>query len=412
MHSANADDPLPPYSACADNCNGGHPGHGQGFVQPPPQPRTKEEAARLDLYEEQMAFLRVEAAFIRYRTYALRILEAKKTHWQSVKPQHKALLPDYSSHHGGMEKCIIANADFMDHTVAQSSHAMFAAYWPDGHVVNQVDQPTALDMDKVLSTFRQFVRDWSDEGKAERDVTYGPLLEQLGKSFPNVNARGNMKVLVPGSGLSRLAFEIYMMGFQSQGSEFSHHMLIQGSFILNHVAKARSFTIYPFVHHITNNRERGDPLRPIHIPDVAPCEALENAPPNNGGFSMCAGDFLEVYSKPSEVNAWNAVVTCFFIDTAHNIFEYISTLSRLLVVGGVWLNVGPLLWHFADQMNEVSIELAWSDVKKIIVDYGFDILEERNIKCTYTTNTLGLMAQTYTAIFMHAVKTNRPLPPI
>lgn len=38
-----------------------------------------------------------------------------------------------------------------------------------------------------------------------------------------------------------------------------------------------------------------------------------------GSLSMCAGDFVEVYSTPENEGAFDAVVTCFFIDTAHNI---------------------------------------------------------------------------------------------
>ena len=33
--------------------------------------------------------------------------------------------------------------------------------------------------------------------------------------------------------------------------------------------------------------------------------------------------------------AWDAVVTCFFIDTAHNIVEYIEIISKILKDGGV-----------------------------------------------------------------------------
>lgn len=33
--------------------------------------------------------------------------------------------------------------------------------------------------------------------------------------------------------------------------------------------------------------------------------------------------------------AWDAVVTCFFLDTAHNIVEYIEVISRILKDGGV-----------------------------------------------------------------------------
>ncbi|MBA0757425.1 hypothetical protein Gotri_020526 [Gossypium trilobum] len=35
---------------------------------------------------------------------------------------------------------------------------------------------------------------------------------------------------------------------------------------------------------------------------------------------------------------WDAVVTCFFIDTAHNIIEYIEIISRILKEGGVSLD--------------------------------------------------------------------------
>ena len=36
---------------------------------------------------------------------------------------------------------------------------------------------------------------------------------------------------------------------------------------------------------------------------------------------------------------WDAVVTCFFIDTAHNVMEYIEIISRILKDG----RVSPLL---------------------------------------------------------------------
>lgn len=37
----------------------------------------------------------------------------------------------------------------------------------------------------------------------------------------------------------------------------------------------------------------------------------------------------------AHTGAWDAVVTCFFIDTAHNIVEYIEIISRILKEGGV-----------------------------------------------------------------------------
>lgn len=36
----------------------------------------------------------------------------------------------------------------------------------------------------------------------------------------------------------------------------------------------------------------------------------------------------EVYSRPEAAGTFDAVVTCFFIDTAHNVLEYLETIHR------------------------------------------------------------------------------------
>jgi carnosine N-methyltransferase len=72
-----------------------------------------------------------------------------------------------------------------------------------------------LAQDKVRSTLRSFVRDWSVEGAPERKACYDPCLEALERHFPVVPGgrdRGEVKVLVPGCGLGRLAMEIAARG--------------------------------------------------------------------------------------------------------------------------------------------------------------------------------------------------------
>jgi len=64
--------------------------------------------------------------------------------------------------------------------------------------------------EKVRSTLRSFVRDWSDFGREEREACYSPILEVLGREFPE--GRGEKKVLIPGCGLGRLAMEVAAMG--------------------------------------------------------------------------------------------------------------------------------------------------------------------------------------------------------
>ncbi|XP_038979180.1 carnosine N-methyltransferase-like, partial [Phoenix dactylifera] len=91
---------------------------------------------------------------------------------------------------------------------------------------------------------------------------------------------------------------------------------------------------------------------------------------------------------------WDAVVTCFFLDTAHNIVEYIEIISKILKSGGVWINLGPLLYHFADSYSpddEMSIELSLEDVKKVAFHYGFELEMEKIIETTYTANPRSMM---------------------
>lgn len=70
---------------------------------------------------------------------------------------------------------------------------------------------------------------------------------------------------------------------------------------------------------------------------------------------------------------WDCVATCFFIDTAHNIIEYVERLWKILKPGGVWINFGPLLYHFEDIPNEKSFELSYTDLRSIILSFGFQI---------------------------------------
>jgi carnosine N-methyltransferase len=51
-------------------------------------------------------------------------------------------------------------------------------------------------MDKLRSTLRQLHRDWSEEGKEERDKAYIPILEVLEERQKTCS--NSMKVLVPG----------------------------------------------------------------------------------------------------------------------------------------------------------------------------------------------------------------------
>ena len=110
------------------------------------------------------------------------------------------------------------------------------------------DTTPQMDVEKIQSTLKQFVRDWSDAGKEEREMCYKPIMQELEKLYPSVNkknsseqqsafgycaSRNDLKVLVPGAGLGRLAYDIAMQGFECQGNEFSLYMLLASNYVLN-----------------------------------------------------------------------------------------------------------------------------------------------------------------------------------
>lgn len=66
------------------------------------------------------------------------------------------------------------------------------------------------DLRDVREALRHFVRDWSGDGAQERSSVLGPILEIL-SNVPE-DRRGSLEVLVPGSGLGRLAWEISKLG--------------------------------------------------------------------------------------------------------------------------------------------------------------------------------------------------------
>ncbi|KAI0311418.1 N2227-like protein-domain-containing protein [Amylostereum chailletii] len=273
---------------------------------------------------------------------------------------------------------------------------------------NRRYKPTDFDMDKLRSTLKQFVRDWSVEGLEEREASYKPVKDALVAHFAStpLDERHKLRVLVPGAGLGRLAFDVAKLGFTCQGNEFSQYMLLSSYFILNRTERVDEHTIYPYVHSFSNIPNRAAALHPVRIPDVLPGEI-----PPNAKFSLVAGDFEEIFgaeiTDPADPSygLWDAVLTCFFIDTAKNIVNYLRIIHKLLAPGGVWINIGPLLWHFENNTtNDASVELDLEEVKALARALGFDISNERTVDTTYVSNKDGMLDYIYHATFWTATK--------
>ncbi|KAJ1719798.1 hypothetical protein LPJ53_005492 [Coemansia erecta] len=261
-------------------------------------------------------------------------------------------------------------------------------------------------MEKVHSTLKQFVRDWAEEGREEREQTYGPLLAALEDEFAHIEpeSRGSVRVLVPGAGLGRLAYEICCRGFSSQGNEFSYFMLFASNFVLNKTSELNEHTIYPYVHQFSNVVRVEDQIRPVAIPDVLP-RGLPFG--DSAEFSMTAGDFIDIYSADDEKDQWDAIVTCFFMDTAKNVLAYLDTMWHAMKPGAVWINLGPLLWHFDNVAGESSIEFTRNEFIDLVKKVGFELDDSQfkeSISVSYTANYRSMLQYTYHAFMFVARK--------
>ncbi|CAG8579542.1 7898_t:CDS:2 [Funneliformis caledonium] len=319
------------------------------------------------IVEEEAKHLRkVLNTFTLYKTHALSSNNRRRTDYYSLSERHKALIPEQLTKLNNIDKAISKNYHVLKQILADGK--LFTGEETSFNNDKDVDQVTEFDMDKLRSTIKQFVREWAIEGQPERDAAYKPLLDALNESFKDISKeeRASIRVLVPGAGLGRLAFDIVQQGFSCQGNEFSFFMLLASHFILNRMERVHQYEIYPYIHSFSNIVCSDDQLKPIFIPDILP----SNIPPNSN-FSMVAGDFIEVYGEEQHTEKWDCVVTCFFVDTAKNILEYMEIFHRILKPGGLWINLGPLLYHYENSPGDMSIELTLEQVKFAAKDIGF-----------------------------------------
>eukprot|EP00540_Astrosyne_radiata_P007103 CAMPEP_0116851646 /NCGR_PEP_ID=MMETSP0418-20121206/16849_1 /TAXON_ID=1158023 /ORGANISM="Astrosyne radiata, Strain 13vi08-1A" /LENGTH=454 /DNA_ID=CAMNT_0004483713 /DNA_START=284 /DNA_END=1648 /DNA_ORIENTATION=- len=244
-------------------------------------------------------------------------------------------------------------------------------------------------------------------------------------------------------GVGRLALEIGAMGYRVQGNEFSLFMLLASDFVLNSgtCSPEHPLAISPWLLETRNVHGPLDPVRTVSIPDVDPTKVLCGDAPsdeNNNNihddddgndypdFSMAAGDFLCIYGHSREAHQWDGVVSCFFLDAAPCIVEYLLVIYNMLKPGGMLFNMGPLLYHWSgpamrpddlsiehyecryrhlDRRYLDSVDLSWSDVRNILENIGFEILEEHvGVRALYTADRRSMMNMEYRCIQFVAQK--------
>jgi carnosine N-methyltransferase len=318
-------------------------------------------------------------------------------------------------------------------------------------------------------------REWSADGQAERDAVFLPLLNALKRHLPvrGPEMVYRQRVLIPGCGAGRLPLEVSKLGYSAEGNEFSAYMIMASSFMLNGVESSEQYIIYPFLDKVHNLVGVSDSTRPIPVPDASACEDLMGSPfydlfsswmngDDDGGniddsdskgnseskawaagsatrarsaclpcrqkssavslwaslpmhppLGMSAGDFNQIYGQDSASvpQNYDCIMTCFFIDTAPNVIDYLDTIYSALRPGGVWINLGPLLFHWTcdedgngDERYEQSLELSYEELKHAISEVGLEIVEEARENVTYSRDPRSISYTVFDALFFVARK--------
>jgi len=164
---------------------------------------------------------------------------------------------------------------------------------------------------------------------------------------------------------------------------------------------------------MSHHRSTADLLRCVQIPDISPAAGIL-ASGTKAQMTMVAGDFSECYSTPEDKSTFDVLVTVFFMDTAPNVLKYLEAISHVLKPNGIWINLGPLAWHYEPDEDSPgraggSIELTLDELMAVIRKFGFEFetregLEQKSLKMPYMANDKGMLTYMYESEFWVARK--------
>lgn len=288
------------------------------------------------------------------------------------------------------------------------------------HIREREAEGRHADKISISQSLKHIVRDWTSEGLNERNTTFACLSNTLEQLYPDRNRlQEDVRILLPGAGLGRLGHEIAHLGgssyyhgnsvaysncctgFEVTVNEWSMYMNVIYRFLETQTTPL-SQSVHPFVdgwsHHATGDNMN----RAVRFPDVSfsPSRVV-----------MVEGDFTTEFKHQSE--HYDVVLTYFFIDTARNLMSYFDTIKDVLRKGGVWINLGPLLYG-----TRPFLQLSLEDILTVTEAMGFQFLETdavcgtptyseqtvRSIEAVYSFDHMALTKNAYNAQFWVARK--------
>ena len=248
---------------------------------------------------------------------------------------------------------------------------------------------------------RCLMRDWTLESKPERDNNYGNVLKEVKKYFnyddKTLMKKNNYKALVPGTGCSRMAFELAKRGFEVEANDFCFIYILCDDYLFNYSHK-NEFQFCPGIHSFSSSYNEASVIQRYSFPDVDIREELEKSQAKP--ITFIKGDFLLKYKGIKD--QYDLIVTLFFIDVSKNIIEFVEIMHDLLKKGGIWVNLGCLDYYHSKDHN--SIDLTWDELRLVIQNYDFEIKNEACEFVPYGVKEGLMISHSYGTVFFTAMK--------
>jgi len=265
----------------------------------------------------------------------------------------------------------------------------------DGVKVNQyagVSMGSKERYGNFTSLCYHFMRDWSSAGQHVQQGVYGLIVATLRERLPLIEGKVP-SVLVPGAGLCRLSWDIAGAGFEVEANEYSPLFTTVADFVLNRASSQQS--LCPIAHLFSENFSLDNQFFECSVPDPLP--SASPARP----LSLTVGDFVQLYSTAGPAyRRFDAIVTCFFLDTCEDIMVYLALLSGLLTTGGIWVNLGPL-----NYTSKSRLKLNWDEIKVVAQNLGFKWEQESTVDTAYSLAAgIKMYAEQYHTVFSVAIK--------
>lgn len=373
-----------------------------------------------------------------YGEYEFSRLDRKLAMFRALPEEDRNLLPEFEQRIRGMAECVDVNArllakmaecadgiapadrgslsDSATVSLSNENSEPDRAIASDDPTKENNDTPSDVDKDDLNSSgvdrkvelsrgirrgFTMLATDWSATGADERRKIYSPMVAAVDTAYEEAKRavrslrREEFRVVVPGAGAGRLAWELAHKGFSVEGCEESFVALLVGNYVMNSVDVNEGVRFYPYVHEHSNVRSKASVARGVSVPDVNPKDI-----PSAADFSMRAGRFVEAYE--GQDNTWDAVASFLAFDVGETSIEYVRRVAQILKPGGVWVVVGPT--PCVDGARGDGVHVSGEEFVDMIRKCGFRLVKHETMKSLYSADANSLRTVHVNCPFVVAIK--------